>query len=431
MKKIVNYIILFVICLLPVMVDAKADIKFEKEFANELFLYEENNRYYFYNGLAEDQTEPGSVKIYKDNNEYLGDGILINISAPSAEDFYGHKPFIEFYRNVGIIENEFSIIKEENYLYGIMFREGIITITDINSEDNTEIDMEDNPQLSRKLLGKGYDLYLDYVDLGYTVNLIREFDGYYVVDVYFEDEYDRTITIYDNNLNKVLTFECEQNKYQAVYIYDNMIYVMQTNKILELYKLNGEKYQTFNITSEIIDNYENGCFYLSPYNMNIVGNKLFINYYKSSFGCYDRVLSFDAKDLVKDAIRLIDALTLEYTLDFDVNAITSTSGEFTYETIEEDGESYVELKVTPKDGYSVEEIIVTDINGNRIEVTNNKFIKPLNDVTVEVKYVKGEYLPIPDTFLNINIWSIIIGLLFVVVGGSALLKNLYDNKIKE
>ncbi|MBQ8534527.1 MAG: hypothetical protein IJ463_02455 [Bacilli bacterium] len=431
MKKIVNYIILFVICLLPVMVDAKADIKFEKEFANELFLYEENNRYYFFNGLAEDQTEPGSVKIYKDNNEYLGDGILINTSAQSVEEFYGHKPFIEFYRNVGIIETGAAIIKEENYLYGIMFREGIISAMDINSGDNTEIDMEDDPQFSRKLLGKGYDLYLDYVDLGYTVNLIEEYDCYYVVDAYLEDEYDRTIIIYDNNLNKVLTFECEHNKYQAVYIYDNMIYVMNTNKILELYKLNGEKYQTFNITSEIIDNYENGCFYLSPYNMNIVGNKLFINYYKSSFGCYDRVLYFDVDDIVKDAIRLTDALTLEYTLDFDVNAITSTSGDFTYETTEEDGESYVELKVTPKDGYSVEEIIVTDINGNRIEVTNNKFIKPLNDVTVEVKYVKGEYLPIPDTFLNINIWSIIIGLLFVVAGGSTLLKNLYDNKIKE
>ena len=181
MKKIVNYIILFVICLLPVMVDAKADIKFEKEFASELFLYEENNRYYFLNGLAENQTEPGSVKIYKDNNEYLGDGILININAQSAKDFYGHKPFIEFYRNIGFIEAGASIIKEGNLLYNIMFREGIINTIDIDSEVNTEVDMEDDPQLCSKLLSKGYDLYLDYVELGYTVNLIREFDGYYVV----------------------------------------------------------------------------------------------------------------------------------------------------------------------------------------------------------------------------------------------------------
>ena len=55
-----------------------------------------------------------------------------------------------------------------------------------------------------------------------------------------------------------------------------------------------------------------------------------------------------------------------------------------------------------------------DDNGNnvcevyRIEVTNNKFIMPMSDVKVEVKYVKGEYLPIPDTFLSRSVSLILI-----------------------
>ncbi|MBQ8534519.1 MAG: hypothetical protein IJ463_02415, partial [Bacilli bacterium] len=65
---------------------------------------------------------------------------------------------------------------------------------------------------------------------------------------------------------------------------------------------------------------------------------------------------------------------------------------------------------------SVEEIIVTDANGERIEVTNNKFYRPLNDVKIEVKYVKGEYLPIPDTFLGKSVSLIIIGLVLVSLG---------------
>ena len=416
MKRIIKLFILVFVCFLPIMVDAKADFKFEKEFNGELFLYEENNKYYFYNGLAEDLTKPGSVKIYKDNNEYLGNDILMNISAQSIKDLFAHRPFVEFYKMSVIVGNNVLTIEEDNMMYSVVFSEGVISSINFETETTEEITIEQDPQLSRKLIGKGYDLYLDYVDLGYTVNLIREFDGYYVVDVYLEDEYDRSIIVYDNNLKKILTLDCDYNVNQFVYIYDNMIYVMKTNKVLELYKLNGEKYQTFNITSETIDNYNSGCAYLSPSYMNIVGNKLFINYYESNFGCYERVLYSDAKDLVKDMVSNPRFLTLEYTLDFDVNTITSSSGEFTYETIEEDGESYVELKVTPKDGYSVEEIIVTDANGNRIEVTNNKFIKPLNEVTVEVKYVKGEYLPIPDTFIGKSVSLIIIGLVLVSLG---------------
>ena len=41
---------------------------------------------------------------------------------------------------------------------------------------------------------------------------------------------------------------------------------------------------------------------------------------------------------------------------------------------------------------------------------------PMTDVKVEVKYVNGEYLPIPDTFLSKSLTLIIIGLVLVGLG---------------
>ena len=41
---------------------------------------------------------------------------------------------------------------------------------------------------------------------------------------------------------------------------------------------------------------------------------------------------------------------------------------------------------------------------------------PSSDVKVEVKYVNGEYLPIPDTFLGKSTTLILIGLILVSLG---------------
>ena len=41
---------------------------------------------------------------------------------------------------------------------------------------------------------------------------------------------------------------------------------------------------------------------------------------------------------------------------------------------------------------------------------------PLNDVKVEVKYIEGEYLPIPNTALSQNISFILIGIILIGLG---------------
>ena len=245
---------------------------------------------------------------------------------------------------------------------------------------------------------------------------MRNVDGFHIVDYLEPEEYLFYTDILDSEYNKILTIERDYNSNQFVDIIDGLIYIMRTNKKLDIYKLDGSKYQTFNINSDNIPVAEESrCYYMSPFYLDVVNNKLFIVYGESKFQCLERFNYTDANEFVKEIETSF--LTLVYDLSFDVETVSSDNGEITYETKEdEDGKSYVDLKVVPKDGYSVEEIIVTDINGNRIEVTNNRFYMPMNDVKIEVKYVQGEYLPIPDTGLGKSITLILIGTILIGLG---------------
>ena len=413
MKKIVNIFVLIVVCLLPTIVDAKANFELKNEYLNEMFLYEEDGKNYFYNGLF-GTYENGSLKIYDYDKNLLEEGFIVD-EYESISELYSHRVVLEYLNNMYIYNRLGTVIKCESELYGFNFSDGYVNVFKLDDDSNETIYFEDDDTLIKKYFGKGYDIYLDILDRGYIVYNIRKFDDYYIVD-YNVSEYEDHTAIIDGNLNVILDFKLDYNKYQAVHIYDNLIYVMKTNKVLELYKMDGTKLQTYNIVSENIDNASGThCNYDSPYFLKIVNNRLYIVYGNGRYGCEERRNYSDASEVVGMLIN--DFITLEYELDFDVNKIESSKGEFTYESKkDENGKSYVELKIEPKEGYSVEDIIVTDVNGNRIEVTNNKFYKPLNDVNVEVKYVYGEYLPIPDTFLGKSVTVIVIGLILIGLG---------------
>jgi hypothetical protein len=222
-------------------------------------------------------------------------------------------------------------------------------------------------------------------------------------------------SVFDNQYKEILKFKVGEYYNNFFYVHDGLIYIDSEYNKIDIYKLDGTKYDSFTMTyDQFRKNDYDYCDSYVPRYMYIENNKMFITY--SLYVCLERI---DMRDANSDISTRMDlrSFTLKYDIDYGVNKISSSNGDFTYETkVGDDGESYVELKVVPKDGYSVEEIIVTDINGNRIEVTNNKFIKPLNDVTVEVKYVKGEYLPIPDTFLGKSVTVIFIGLILISLG---------------
>ena len=232
----------------------------------------------------------------------------------------------------------------------------------------------------------------------------------------------------DGNCKIILTFN-NSVLGSAVYVYDDLIYLMEADDKVAVYKLDGTKIETLSISNNYIadnsDNYfENSCGDLIPESIYIENNEFYITY--DLYACGEKIINFESGHDDSATGQRIEYLTLKYDLTYDVETVNSSNGEVTYETkVDEDGRSYVELNVVPKDGYSVEEIIVTDANGNRIEVTDNKFYRPVSDVKVEVKYVNGEYLPIPDTFLGINPMIIILSILLIIYGAYLVYVNIY------
>ena len=77
MKKIVNILILVVVCLLPTVVDAKANFEFKSEYMDELFLYRDDDKYYFFNSYV-DLNSTGSIVYYDKNNELIGSDKFID-----------------------------------------------------------------------------------------------------------------------------------------------------------------------------------------------------------------------------------------------------------------------------------------------------------------------------------------------------------------
>ena len=86
MKKIVNFLILIVVCLLPVMVEAKATFELDVELLDLSFMYKKDNKFFYYDNLV-NQSTVGSVKVLDDDYNLLNETFLLNQSAQSAKDF--------------------------------------------------------------------------------------------------------------------------------------------------------------------------------------------------------------------------------------------------------------------------------------------------------------------------------------------------------
>ena len=415
MKKIVNIFILIVVCLLPVMVEAKADISFDNAFDKKTFLTYEDDKYYFIGFDVSDPSVEGSLKVYDSSNNLISEDVLFGDFQP--ELLFDYPYLVEYYRYMFHL-NDYGVMiedKENNIFNIVYYYDEVIDIFDLENNTDLQLEFDENLDRTKSILGKSYDVYKILSDRDLYVNYIKEYEGYYVVN--YSDSNDSFTSVFDYECNEILSFEVHYPLDVNIYIYDKIIYVMEHSKKLDLYKLDGTEIQSFDISYDVIDDFmeSNQCTYIDSFVLKIVNNDLFINYLPSD-GCPRRLSINDAADLVKE-IDSSQYFSLKFKLNFDIETVSSNNGEFTYETkVDEDGKSYVELKVVPKDGYSVEEIIVTDVNGDRIEVTNNKFYKPMNDVKIEVKYVQGEYLPIPDTFLGKSVSLILIGLILISLG---------------
>ena len=198
-------------------------------------------------------------------------------------------------------------------------------------------------------------------------------------------------------------------------MYDDKIYEI-INTEFKIYDLNKELLYSKNLVDDLDEIYEDNYVYYFEY-FDIVDNNLIVQYgydIESPKGLNTVLNNRDIHDSTKDRGPFFVA---KFRLEYDVEAINSDNGGFTYESkIDEYDREYIELNVTPNKGYIIDKIIVTDVNGKEIEVTDNKFYMPSSDVKIEVKYKGGEYVPIPDTFMSNSLKVSFIGLILVGLG---------------
>ena len=418
MKRIFNYIVLIVICLLPVMVNAQSKLELVWSKDDEMFLYEEDDLYTFIN-YSTLYSEEGNMFYYDANGTLIDEEIFYDSANVSLKEFYNTKKYDALSKYLLFEENDYDMFYSDGIdsLIEICYYDEEFGYYDAVNDKVHIYSFYDDIEFTKKVLGNRFYVYESLKNMDEYFYKIDVFDNVSVA--YYEDNnhYVHAYIVDNDSYELIMDYNSELYDYFSVYEKNGLIFLCTADYNLRIYNLDGELVDSIVIESEWFNKDEFGycgSFVVNKYAVH--KDKLFLTY---------RYLTCPKRYGVKDASELEDVqktdaypniFTHVYDINFDVIKVESNNGDFTYETVEDDGESYVELKITPKDGYSVEEIIVTDVNGNRIEVTNNKFSMPMSDVTVEVKYVKGEYLPIPDTFLGKSVSLIFIGLILISLG---------------
>ena len=415
MKKIITFLILTVICFLPGMVDAKVSFEYKEQYKNKLFFHEENQEYFFADFIY-NLNEDGSIKVYDINGNIIKTDKYMD---ELTEESFINSSYFNYFNDLYSGIDKYTVIDVENKRsYRVDYWDGYFC--NYEYADNFLIYFEDNLEYTRKVLGKKYDIYLKFLSENNYIDYITKSNDYYIVSYYENDSNKRYVSILDNELSIIAKFN-RSDFGVIINVNNDLIYVMENNYNLKVFDFDGNVVGELVIDNDFVleDRYrENSyCGDLYPIMIYIVEDDLFIDFNRHI--CPERVNYNDESFFDSTKIALsIDKLTLKYKINFDINKIESNNGDFTYlEKEDEDGKSYVELKITPKNGYIVDKIIVTDTNGNKIEVVDNKFYKPMKDVSVEVQYKKaGEYVPIPDTFLGKSLTLIIIGFILIGLG---------------
>ena len=268
-------------------------------------------------------------------------------------------------------------------------------------------DDENDKEFVINLLGNKTELYDLAVSLGITIYDIFEYDGYYIVYGKYEDGV--KYIIFDYDLNILYEAYNDNSSVIRMEIYNDKIYKITEGRFLEVLDMKGNLLFEYNLIESFEDLYQDYEFYLMKFE--IVDNNLLL--------LYDHHMPKASNDDYTNSTRsnYNDYLFLKYRISNDVEHVISNNGVSSSEKkIDEFDREYVELKIEPKEGYIVEQVIVTDDKGNKIDVKDNKFYMPSSDVKVEVKYKGGEYVPIPDTFLGKSVTLIFIGLILVGLG---------------
>lgn len=418
MKKIIMIFTIICIFSFPTICNAKFDYNLTWSIAESddlYFLYRDKDGFHFVDSYVYFVEEADNLITYDLSGNFVKEEKFFDSTKMSYEQFYNSKRFLSYMVQNANQMGEDLIITDDSYFCTVSYYNKNLSCFNNLSEDYLEMDFYDDLNSVKKIMGKKFDIYNLLKEKNYEARRINVFDN--VSIVYYEDEeYYENFLFLDKNNNIVFDYNSEQHDYLYAKEMDGLLYLSTVYNKIDVYTEEGKKVNTINIESDYFDDDKYSvCGSYNLLDFDLYDHQLFV-FLKFEY-CPTRVESNGVSDLVNEKVSPPTYLYLNYDLVYDINKIDSDKGDFTYESkVDKDGNEYVELNIIPKKGYSVDKIIVTDLNGNNIEVKDNKFYMPMNAVNIEIKYIDGQYVEIPNTSLNKNISFLIIGFLLIGFG---------------
>lgn len=410
MKRLMKLFIFIFICFMPFIVDAETKLTYEWKVEDLYYITSVDGKYYFY-----DNMDDYYVNIYDKDGNFLVNKNSGFEDVENTSDIYNNKLY-----STMMFLDEFQIkynSKLNKYYTTFLFNGEVYLFNDkFNSEPIMyEFDNPEHEDEIKELIGKEYDVYTDLTSKGFFPGIVDYEEGHYI-SYSIDQNNGMSVNIFNENLETVYEKKFEEFFLPPVKIYNNKIYFVDEESVLNIYDLKGNVLFTRNLYLDMNEIYKD--HYLYPVRIDVEHNNLvmlFEHYLNEPKGMKAR--SFDKNNIFDMGRQESSLVAVKFKIESDIEFVNSNNGETIGEKkIDEFDREYVELRIEPKAGYIVDEIIVTDAYGNRIEVNDNKFYMPSTDVKVEVKYKGGEYLPIPNTALSQNISFILIGISLIGLG---------------
>ena len=410
MKRLMKLFIFIFICFMPFIVDAETKLTYEWKVEDLYYITSVDGKYYFY-----DNMDDYYVNIYDKDGNFLVNKDSGFEDVENIADIYNNKLYSTM---MFLDESQIKYNSKLNKYYTTyLFNGEVILYNDKTNSESImyEFDNSEDEDEIKELIGKEYDIYTDLRSKDLIVGIIAYENGHYI-SYSIDQDNGMSVNIFNENLETVYEKKFEEFFLPPVKIYNNKIYIIDEESVLNIYDLKGNVLFTRNLYLDMNELYKD--HYLYPCRIDVEHNNLVIqfeHYLNDPKGMKAR--TFDKNNIFDMGRQGSSLVAVKFKIESDIEVVNSNNGEAIGEKkIDEFDREYVELRIEPKAGYIVDEVIVTDVNGNKIEVKDNKFYMPMSDVKVEVKYEYGEYVPIPDTFLSKSVTLIFIGLILVSLG---------------
>ena len=177
MKRIGKILVLVFVCFLPFVVNAEERFKFDKYFDSYAYLYEENGNYYFSDYIFEDL--PEFLIKYEPDLENHSSESFFDEEVMTVDELYNSRRYKEVIDYFKVNNNylDFFYIDDSNDYVEVWYPDESIYYYNSNTSEEASFDFNDNLDLTKRLLGKRYDVYNKVKDLNSYIYRIDVFDN--------------------------------------------------------------------------------------------------------------------------------------------------------------------------------------------------------------------------------------------------------------